>query len=136
VEQNSTQFIVMVTVINYKKRQAEDGREFFALEVQGGIEMVQSQTGNFYATARKSSITSTFDEMTCSALIGTQIPGNIEKVECDPYQYTVKDTGDVIMLHHRYLYQPEGVSPIKQQEKLARDMEIFSGVRQPEMVEN
>ncbi len=126
----------MVTVINYKKRQAEDGREFFALEVQGGIEMVQSQTGNFYATARKSSITSTFDEMTCSALIGTQVPGNIEKVECDPYQYTVKDTGDVIMLHHRYLYQPEGTNSVKQQERLAKDMGIFSGVRQPEVVEN
>lgn len=136
VEQHSINSIIMVTVINYKKRQAEDGREFFALEVQGGIEMVQSQTGNFYATARKSSITSTFDEMTCTDLIGTQIPGNIEKIECDPYQYTVKDTGDVIMLHHRYTYQPEGVSTVKQKEMLAKDMEIFSGIKKTEAVEN
>jgi hypothetical protein len=50
VELNTTQFIIMVTVINYKKRQAENGREFFALEVQGGIEMVKShETGNYYA---------------------------------------------------------------------------------------
>ena len=121
----------MVTVINYKKRQAEDGREFFALEVQGGIEMIQSQSGNFYATARKSSIPSTFDEMTCNALIGTQISGTIEKVDCEPYQYTVKDTGDVIILNHRYVFQPEGVGSVKQQEKLANEMSIFSGINKP-----
>lgn len=128
MEQNSTQFIIMVTIINYKKRQAEDGREFFILEVQGGIEMVQSQTGNFYATARKSSITSTFDELTCNALMGTKIAGNIEKVECEPYQYTVKDTGDVIMLNHQYVFQPEGVSPVKQQEKQAKEIGIFADI--------
>ena len=35
----------MVRIIDYKKRQAEDGREFFVLELSGGIEMVKSQTG-------------------------------------------------------------------------------------------
>jgi hypothetical protein len=125
----------MVTIINYKKRQAEDGREFFVLEVQGGIEMIQSQSGNFYATARKSSIPSTFDEMTCNALIGTQIAGTIEKVECEPYQYTVKDTGDVIILNHRYVFQPEGVGSVKQQEKLAKDMGVFAGINKPAEVQ-
>ncbi|GGP03837.1 hypothetical protein GCM10010992_13760 [Cloacibacterium rupense] len=44
----------MVTIINYKERQKEDGTSFYVLEVQGGIEMVKSQkTVNFYATAKK-----------------------------------------------------------------------------------
>lgn len=55
---------------------------------------------------KKASITSTFDELTCQALIGTQMQGSIQKVECEPYEYTVKDTGEVIVLHHRFVYSP------------------------------
>ncbi|WP_423154308.1 hypothetical protein [Riemerella anatipestifer] len=70
----------MVRIINYKQRVAEDGREFFALEISGGIEMVQSQTtGQYYATAKKAYITSTFDEETCKALIGTEMAGSVER---------------------------------------------------------
>ncbi|WP_185113791.1 hypothetical protein [Chryseobacterium sp. Leaf405] len=97
----------MVTIINYKKREKEDGTTFFVLEIQGGIEMVMSQTTNqFYATSKKASITSTFDELACQALIGTQMQGNIIKQECEPYEYTVKDTGEIIVLNHRFMYSP------------------------------
>ncbi|MCW4470356.1 hypothetical protein OGH69_15385 [Flavobacterium sp. MFBS3-15] len=98
----------MVRIINYKERTSEDGKNFFVLEVQGGIEMVRShQTGKFYATARKASITSTFDELTCKALIGTEMPGKISKVECEPYEYTIRDTGEIITLTHRFDYEPD-----------------------------
>jgi len=105
----------MVRIIDYKARTSEDGKEFFTLEIQGGIEMVLSQsTGNFYATARKSSITTTFNEQTCKALIGTEMSGNIEKQECEPYEYTVEDTGEVITLTHKYMYVSESSSSQKQ----------------------
>ncbi|MCD9584253.1 hypothetical protein ACE1MK_11980 [Tenacibaculum maritimum] len=56
----------MVTIINYKERQKEDGTTFYVLEVQGGIEMIRSKvTGNFYATAKKAYVLSTFDEGIC-----------------------------------------------------------------------
>lgn len=98
----------MVRIVNYQKRQAEDGKVFFVLELQGGIEMVKSaETGKFYITARKASISSTFDEVTCQALIGTELPGKVEKVTCEPYDYTIKDTGEVITLTHRYEYVEE-----------------------------
>ncbi|TGD57514.1 hypothetical protein [Flavobacterium humi] len=98
----------MVTIINFKERQTEDGKIFFVLEAQGGIEMIQSKaTGNFYATTKKAFILATFDEVTCKALIGTQMQGEITKEECDPYEYINKDTGEVIMLSHRYVYAQE-----------------------------
>jgi hypothetical protein len=101
----------MVRIINYKRRQTEN-KEFFVLEITGGIEMVQSmQTGQFYATAKKAYLSSTFDEETCKALVGTEIAGNIEKQECEPYEYTVKDTGEMMMLSHRYVYVPEVSKP-------------------------
>lgn len=107
----------MVTIINYKERQKEDGTSFYVLEVQGGIEMVKSQkTGNFYATAKKATIPSTFDDLTCQALIGTQMSGNISKVECEPYEYTIRDTGEIIILHHRFVYiQDETETKVKNQ---------------------
>ena len=33
--------------------------------------------------------------------------GCIKKVECEPYQYTIKETGEEILLYHRYEYSPE-----------------------------
>ena len=92
----------MVTIINYKERQREDGTSFFVLEVQGGIEMIKSaKTGLYYASAKRATVSSTFDEATCHALIGTQMPGGIHKVACDPYEYTVRESGEIITLNHR-----------------------------------
>ena len=122
----------MVTIINYKKRQKEDDSTFYVIEVQGGVEMVMSQTtGQFYATSKKASITSTFDEVTCQALIGTQMQGSIIKQECNPYEYTVKDTGEVILLHHRFVYSPQEPgkeNTVKKQitNSFASDVESFS----------
>ena len=98
----------MVRIVDYKERESEDGKVFFALELQGGIELVKSQsTNSFYATARKTSVTSTFNEATCKALIGTELPGRIEKQECESFDYTIADTGEVIELSHRYQYIPD-----------------------------
>lgn len=106
---NSKKKQVMVRIVNYQKRQTEEGKEFFVLELQGGIEMIKSQeTGQFYMTARKTSISSTFDELTCQSLIGTELSGRIEKLACDPYEYVIKDTSEVIMLSHRFQYVEEG----------------------------
>jgi hypothetical protein len=98
----------MVTVKNYHLRQGEDGKSFVTLELIGDIELVQSSnTGRFYATCRRCFIYSTFDEAAAKSLVGKQIPGSIERVECEPYQYTVPDTGELIMLAHTYTFQPE-----------------------------
>lgn len=100
----------MVTVTGYKERQAEDGRSYFALEVQGGIEMAKSQSsGMYYATARKAQLSSTFTEDVCKTLIGKELPGSVIKEQCAPYEYTIKETGEIITLNHRYQYIPEEV---------------------------
>ncbi|MEZ5029863.1 MAG: hypothetical protein R2787_00540 [Saprospiraceae bacterium] len=100
----------MVTVVSYIMRENLDGEEYIALVLHGDLEMVQSQeTGRFYATARKTTISSTFDETTAAGLIGTQIPGRIVKVPCDPYEWVVPETGEIVELNHRYEFEPEGV---------------------------
>ena len=97
----------MVTVIGYDKRQSDDGREFFTLTIQGDAEIVESQKGNLYMTARKTSIPSTFDKEGCAVLLGKELPGKINKMECEPYEYENKNTGEIIMLSHTYVYVSE-----------------------------
>ncbi len=95
----------MVTITNYKELQKENGTSFYLLQVQGGIEMIRSkQTGDFYATAKKAYVPSTFDEITCKNLIGSQMSGEVVKKNCEPFEYTVKETGEVVTLSHRWVY--------------------------------
>lgn len=99
----------MVTVVSYATRENLDGEEYIVLVLQGELEMIQSkETGRFYATARKATITSTFDERTAGALVGTQIPGKIIKVSCEPYEWVVPESGELVTLEYRYEYIPEG----------------------------
>ena len=96
----------MVTVKDYKKRENKEGEEFFVLVLQGNVVPVKSQkTGRTYFTAKTCTVSSTFDEETCKEVIGMQFPGKIIKVETDPYEFTIPETGDVIELAHRWDYQ-------------------------------
>lgn len=112
----------MVRIISYKTRQKEDGTNFYLLEVQGGIEMVISKaTGQYYATAKKATVSTTFDEETCIALVGSQMPGKVSKITTEPYQYVIKESGETISLEHKYIYLPEGVE--SSEEKFAKQPE-------------
>ena len=97
----------MVTIINYEKRQSSSGKEFFSLILQGGVEMVRSaETGQYYATIKRCSVTSTLDEEACKAMVGEQLDGKIEKVQCTPYEFVIPQTGEVVELSHRWSYLP------------------------------
>lgn len=97
----------MVTVKNYHLRKG-DYENFISLELEGDIEMVQSSnTGRFYATVRKCFISSTFDEETARKMVGRELPGNIIRKECDPYDFVIEETGETIQLGYRYDYIPE-----------------------------
>ena len=98
----------MVTISGYAERESKDGKKFYALTVQGGMELVLSESsGGYYATAKQASITSTFDEKTCQGLVGTKLPGKVSKIVCQPFDYTVKETGEIITLNHRWAYSPD-----------------------------
>ena len=96
----------MVTVKDYQKRESKEGKEFFVLVLQGSAEAVKSlTTGRTYFTAKRCTVSSTFDEETCKDLIGMQFPGRIIRVETEPYEFTIPETGKVIQLAHRWEYE-------------------------------
>ena len=98
----------MVKIIAHALRESTDGRKFVTLQLEGDPEFVQSMaTGRFYMTAKRCSIASTFSEETAKGLIGKSMPGSVIRKECDQYDYTVPDTGEIISLAHTYQYVPE-----------------------------
>ncbi|WP_417876105.1 hypothetical protein [Winogradskyella sediminis] len=114
----------MVKIVDFKTYQTEDGKDFCTLIVQGGVEAVKSQeTERTYLTARTARVACTFNEITCKSLIGTDLNGEIQKVEVEPYEYTVKETGEVITLSHRYEYIDEQERIVK--ENVLREEEVF-----------
>ncbi|MBS1917877.1 MAG: hypothetical protein JST87_16525 [Bacteroidetes bacterium] len=98
----------MVRIIDYKISENSEGKEFLLLKLEGGVEAIQSQkTGQFYLTAKTCFIPSTFSEASAKSLIGTTISGRVVREDCEPYEYTIKETGEVIMLAHSYRYRQE-----------------------------
>ena len=97
----------MVTIVSYQPRVNADEKEFFTLTLQGDVELLKSmKTGKFYATAKKASITCTFDEKTCKSLIGKTLDGEITKVESEAYDFIIPANGETITLSHKYEYKP------------------------------
>jgi len=99
----------MVRIVDFKTRMSADGDPFLALIVQGGISLVKSkETGLYYATAKKTSIPSTFDEETAKSLVGQELEGSVERVQCEPYEFVVEATGEIMELDHRWVYLKPG----------------------------
>ncbi len=98
----------MVTVTAFRSVETEDGDVYVRLILSGDLEMDDSEnTGNFYATTRRASISCTFDEQTAQSMIGKELDGTITKVSVDPYEYTL-DSGETIKIAHRWVFAPEG----------------------------
>ena len=110
----------MVTIVDYRISKNAEGEEFVSLILEGDLTMVQSkETGSWYATSKRASITSTFDEVKANKLIGRELPGSITREECEPYLYIVPESGEEIELSHTYRYVPDP----KVEEKVAVDEE-------------
>jgi hypothetical protein len=98
-----------VKITGYKQVTTAAGKTFNLLEISdgNGVEMaVSATTGLPYLTEKKAFISCTFDEKKCQALIGSTMPGSIEKVETEPFEYTNRN-GKTSTITHRYQYMPE-----------------------------
>jgi hypothetical protein len=104
----------MVTITGLEKRKAADGKEFNVMSLQGGVEVVISKaTGKPYLTARRTSIPCTFDEVMAKSLIGLTLPGEIERIETDEYEFLVPGTMKKLKLTHSFRYSAEPTSVLE-----------------------
>ena len=116
----------MVTISVYVERESKDGKKFYALILAGDMELVLSEaSGRYYATSKSTSIPSTFPESICKDLIGTKLPGKVTRVACEPFEYTVQESGEVILVNHRWVYSPSEV-----QDEMIYDRELVETVNE------
>lgn len=102
----------MVTVKSFEKRTNHlTDEDFFTLTLEGGVELVRSKAGRMYATKKTCSIGSTFDEATCKSLVGLELDGSIQRVPCEPFEVTDRETGEIRISDHRWEYFKEGEQP-------------------------
>jgi len=105
----------MVTITGVELRVNAKSESFPVLLISGDLEIVNSRTtGNAYATVRKMSIPCTFSEDLARTMIGKQLPGEIQRKETEPYEYTNKTTGEVLTLTHSYAYNPNPSNLVEQ----------------------
>ena len=111
----------MVTIIDVKQNQSKDGELFTSLVVQGELQLIKSEkTGNYYAAVNKVRIPSYLPLEVCKSLIGTTLPGSVERVQCEPYTYQNLETGEVVQLSHTYAYTPQ-----KEESKMVQPMNPY-----------
>ena len=104
-----------VTITGYEQKMKDD-KVFFVITLQGDAKVAFSETtGNPYLTADKAKMTTSFDEVMCQMLVGKQLTGSIQKVACEPYSYTNKETGELITLSHRFQYSPKEATSVVQE---------------------
>jgi hypothetical protein len=94
----------MVKIIGIEERYSKNG-EFKVIVLQGKVEVAISEaSGRPYLTARKTSVPFTFSEEFAETLIGTELPGDIERVECEEYEFKVPGTTKKLVFTHRNQY--------------------------------
>jgi len=59
-----------------------------------------------YLTARKVAIPFTFSTEYAKTLIGTELPGEIEKFECMEYEFQIPGKKKKLKLNHKFRYDP------------------------------
>jgi len=95
-----------VTIVGFHQMESKEGKPFVSLEIQGELKLVQSEGGNYYLTANKTRVATPFPLEICQMLIGKTLPGTIERIECEPYEY-ITESGEVLTLEHSYVYSPK-----------------------------
>jgi hypothetical protein len=100
----------MVQIIGIeKKTNKKTNQSYVVLLVQGSAEVLISKTsGRPYISAKRSQIPCALDEEQAKSLIGQTLPGDIEVIECNPFEVKLPN-GKKIKVAHSFQYSPERV---------------------------
>lgn len=100
-------YLIMVTIVEVAERTAANGNVFCSVMVAGDVSVYTSAEGKASLVALKASIPSNLPKDVLESMIGNKLPGKVERVETEPYQWTNPNTGEEITLSHTYKYVPD-----------------------------
>ena len=96
----------MVQVLEVVERTSSTGNTFRVVIVGSEAQVVFSKDGKPRVDSVKAGIPSNLPLQALQALIGSKLPGKIEKQECEPYTFIGSD-GEEITLDYRWQYAAE-----------------------------
>ena len=73
----------------------------------GELAVISQESGKPYLTARKTSIPCTFEDDFAKTMLGKELPGEIQRMECEAYEYEIPGSKQKIKLTHTYIYSAE-----------------------------
>ena len=97
----------MVTIVEVAERTAANGNTFCSVMVAGDASVYTNAEGKASLVALKASIPSNLPKDVLESMIGNKLPGKVERVETEPYQWTNPNTGEELTLSHTYKYVPD-----------------------------
>ena len=96
----------MVQVLEVVERTSSKGNTFRVVIVGSDAQVVFSKDGKPRVDAVKAGIPSNLPTEALKALIGNNLPGKLEKQECEPYTFIGND-GEEVTLDYRWQYVAE-----------------------------
>ena len=94
----------MTKIVGVESRISKDKNLFVALVLAGGLDIAVNKNGNQYAAVMKTSIPVYLPLEEAKLLVGNELPGTIERIECPEYDWT-DPSGQIRKLHHKYVYK-------------------------------
>ena len=92
----------MVMIVDVKERISAEGNVFCSLTVSQPS-WHKSETGKVSLVNLKANTTTNIPFAAAKELVGVEMPGNIVRVSCEPYDWTNPETGESVKLAHTYV---------------------------------
>jgi hypothetical protein len=101
----------MLKIIDTQTRvNAKTKEEYQVVVLLGNVEVLRSKSNSKpYLSAKKVTLPTTLNQQQAQELIGTSLPGEIEKVDCPEYEIKMPGTNKKVKINHTFQYAPASV---------------------------
>lgn len=81
--------------------------QYNVIVLLGDVEVLTSKsTGKPYLTAKKVTIPTTLNQEQANELVGSTLPGKIEKIDCAEYEIKMPNSNKKIKINHTFQFAP------------------------------
>jgi proteasome assembly chaperone (PAC2) family protein len=105
----------MVKIIDAQTRvNSKTKMEYNVIVLLGDVQVLSSKSsGKFYLSAKRVTLPTTLDQNQAKELIGTTLPGVIEKVDCPEYEIKMPNSNKKVKITHTFQYSPTVADEVK-----------------------
>lgn len=87
--------------------------QYNVIVLMGNVEVLKSKaTGKPYLTSKRVIMPTTLTSEQAADLVGTNLPGDIEKVDCPEYEIKMPNSKKVVKITHTFQYSPSVASEV------------------------